>query len=138
MRSALAGRIAESEGDTVRAREAYAAALDHIDPARAPFTLLHAAMLPRYRLARLRLASGDTTTALALLEAQDFLSAYADQLLRGPVWLLHGRILLARGDTQGAARYFHRAADVLHDAEPPWAAKRDSARLALDSLGVRP
>ncbi len=138
LRSALAGRIAEAEGDTARAKAAYAAGLNALDPARAPFTLLFAQTIPRFRLTRLRLAAADTAGAFALLEAQDFLAAFADQVVRGPAWLLHGRLLAAHGDTEGATRYFRRAQDLLFYAEPPWTAVRDSARSALVALGVRP
>ncbi|MDO8665674.1 MAG: hypothetical protein Q7J79_03620, partial [Gemmatimonadales bacterium] len=138
MHSALLGRIREAEADTAAAVAAYEAALAHLDPARAPFTLLHSAWIPRYRLVRLRLAAADTAGALALLEAQDFLAASADQVMRGPAWLLHARILTAQGDTRGATRYLRCASNLLSNAEPPWDAVRDSVRLGLERRGVRP
>ncbi|MDP3772796.1 MAG: hypothetical protein Q8Q85_00860, partial [Gemmatimonadales bacterium] len=78
----------------------------------------------------------DTARALALLEAQDFLAASADQVVRGPAWLLHGRILEARGERQRAIRYFQRAYDLLRYADPPWIAVRDSAQAGRTRLGV--
>lgn len=136
MHSALVGRIAEAEADTAAAVAAYEAALAHLDPARAPFTLLYSAWIPRYRLVRLRLAAADTAGALALLEAQDFLASSADQVMRGPAWLLHGRILEARGESPLAIRYFRRAYALLRYAEAPWDAVRESARAELARLGV--
>jgi serine/threonine-protein kinase len=136
MHSALLGRIREAEADPAAAVAAYEVALAHLDPARAPFTLLYSAWIPRYRLVRLRLAAADTARALALLEAQDFLAASADQVVRGPAWLLHGRILEATGERPGAIRNFQRAYDLLRYAEPPWDAVRDSAQAGLTRLGA--
>jgi hypothetical protein len=135
MREALTGRLAEAEGDSAGAMAAYQRGLRLLNTTRVPFALLYSGWLPRYRLALLKLAAADTTAALALFDAQDFVASYADQLLRGPVWLRRGLILAARGDTGGALRYLCRAAALLEYAEPPWDAVRDSARSALERIG---
>jgi tetratricopeptide (TPR) repeat protein len=124
--------------DTTAAIAALRARLAGLDVPRVPFGLTASQWLPRWTLARLALARGDTAGALALLEAQEFLAAFADQTVRGPVWLLKGRVHAARGDRNAAVRSLRRAANLLVYAEPPWDALRDSAVQQLARLGAQP
>ncbi len=107
-----------------------------VDPARAPFSAFASGWPERYGRGMRALAAGDTAQALADFAAQDLLASVADGVVRGPVWLAHGRILAARGRRADAERYLRRAADLLAYAEPPFDAVRDSARLELRRLGV--
>lgn len=82
------------------------------------------------------LQRGDTSAALAAFAAQDLVASVADGVVRGPVWLLQGRIAAARGDRERALRYLRRAASVLRYAAPPWDAVRDSAEAIITRLGA--
>ncbi len=109
-----------------------------LDPARAPFSAFASGWLERYGRGMRALSAGDTAQALADFAAQDLLTSVADGVVRGPVWLAHGRILAARAHHAEAERYLRRAANLLAYAEPPFDAVRDSARAELERLGVRP
>ena len=113
-------------------------ALARLDVPHIPFGLDASGWPERWRLAQLVLARGDTAAALRHLLAQDFLAAFSDQVVRGPAWLLRGRILAARGRRDDALGYLRRSASLLTYAEPPWDAVRDSARAAIRRLGAIP
>ena len=130
------GRSVPQVTDTATDLAGHERALRQIDPMAAPFRPFASAWPERYLLARLKLAQGDTTRALELFEAQDFVASVGDAVVRGPVWLARGRILAAQGDRNGAERYLRRALDLLRYAEPPWDAVRDSAITELRGLGV--
>ncbi len=123
-------------GGGARPEVADIGALRAIDPMAAPFHPFATAWPERYELAKLQLARGDTAGALRFFEAQDFVASVGDIVVRGPVWLARGRILLARKDRSGAERYFRRAADLLRYAEPPWDTLFVAARTELRGLGV--
>jgi hypothetical protein len=122
--------------DTAAAMAGGERALREINPMAAPFHPFATNWPERFFLATLQLAHGDTAAALRLFEAQDFVASVGDIVVRGPVWLARGGILLARGDRNGAERYLNRAYNLLRYAEPPWDAVRDSARAELSRLGV--
>ncbi len=124
--------------DTAREIARLAASLARLDVPHVPFGLDASRWPERWRLAQLVLARGDTTAALRHLLAQDFLAAFSDQVMRGPAWLLKGRLLAARGRRDEAVGYLRRSASLLTYAEPPWEAVRDSARAELRKLGAIP
>lgn len=106
-----------------------------VDLAHAPFGAFSTGWVQRYERGARALAAGDTAGAEAAFAAQDLVASVGDGVVRGPVWLAQGRIAIARGDLGRAIFYLRRAAGLLADAEPPFAAVRDSARQALARLG---
>ena len=84
-------------------------------------------------MARLYESRGDTAGALRSIRRypREYPGVWLAPTLRE-----EGRLALAMGDSAGARRAYERYLELRADAEPPYAAERDSIRAIVTRLGM--